>query len=93
MSATVTMGPTIVNPAALTSVEELRTELTNANNRLFEMALECHEQEHVVRTQAMLLNALVDAHLANDLASITKQLAHLTDVRREAEQAAQAKSH
>ncbi|VFR54772.1 hypothetical protein BRI6_1091 [plant metagenome] len=81
MTTTITVGLTLVNPDAISTIPEMRAELYRIQKETFSLSLQAHEMAGIVQSLAARLNALVDAHEAGDQAALTQQLLDLQNMR------------
>lgn len=72
--ATITQGTTLTNPQALTTVEELRHELTRANVQLMLKDGQVHDMRAALQQMGQLLSNVVLAHMAKDAPKVAREL-------------------
>lgn len=89
----ITMCPTMANPEAFTSVPELRQELHRANESIFSLADRLHRMNGLANYLSDRLIKLVQAHLAEDQATIQAELAELAEHYQRDQQAKQGRPH
>lgn len=90
---TITMAPTMANPEAFDSVPELREELHRANGNIFELASRLHRMNGLANYLSDRLIKLVQAHLADDQATIQAELAELAEHYQREQKAKQWRPH
>lgn len=71
----ITMAPTLSNPEAFSTVDELRRELHRANSELLEVSEHLHGARCALQDVARTLSKLVLAYLAGDGAKVADLLA------------------
>lgn len=71
----ITMGPTLANPEAFTTLPEPREELYRANDLVLEMSERLHTMNTVARQLGQMLSDLVLLHMQGK----TEELAALLD--------------
>ena len=64
--ATVTQGPTMVNPDKLETVEELRAELHKANALVLRLSISAHDLNALLGGITQCLAPVITAHLAGE---------------------------
>lgn len=71
---TITMGPTMVNPDALHSEDELRAELRLANERLISAALRIARQDAIGNLIVGAINEILMLHVSHDMPGLSAYL-------------------
>jgi hypothetical protein len=71
----ITMGPTLANPEAFTTVPELREELRRANDLVLEMS----ERLHTMNTAAHHLSEMLRVLMEKNMAGETEKVVALLD--------------
>jgi len=77
-STTSTMSLTITNPEAFDTVQELRQKLHRANDNIVNLSDQLHCMNYLVNCLSNRIIRLVQAHLADDQATIETELTELT---------------
>lgn len=71
---TITMGPTLTNPDALHTVDDLRQALHDANVQLMNVSQQLHNTKAVLASVARDVAKIVLAHLAKDPIALVDSL-------------------
>lgn len=66
MKSSILQGPTLANPAAFNTVEELREQLTRANEILFDQFLLSAQRDDLINQLVVSHNNVLLAHIAGN---------------------------
>lgn len=74
MNPIITQAPTMANPEAFNTVQELREELHSANATILKMSEQLHSLCCITQDISERLARLVLAHLGDDQAAVKREL-------------------